>query len=664
MKSRARLKLTAAVAVVTALAAGTALGHPDPQPLDGTPDEPGLDWTLEVVDGGMTSVYQTPTSLFDEVNPFTTSSPTNLLPTLYEPLTDSGGDIIPNTLPSTPEHPYNLHPDPQVSEIDPRSPRWDLGMILAELRQAAYPDVQRNLAKHYFANGEGVPADPRRGRVERMAPDAGKIAGADVKKINYDRVKFAIDILEGNPIDRTYSGMALLHYKGPDMVKTVDPDTNTVTVHQSWQHARIMSDTMFVDPSTIPDDETWTMRFVVDCLFWGEEDFAPFATFFDDPRDVGVSRANVAMDQSFFPMQPGHRYVFDIKMPPHRYWNLTYNWGWRQHAPRIQAIEKATKAPGGKNIVQWESDVFGEHPTASEDAKMQAISMLSDLAPAKRMWLAFRALYEKRNKLSTGEIRDLVEEASAAYDDWKDRLKLPRGIEPAGGDYDETIVYLNNTMYGGIMGLANRSQPVWENWETRGATLKVKLLNGDYFPHMYMNVDFGGRRGWENIYQNTIPLGGQGPLFTFGRAYFFPNLKAPAQVPAASREATKVATSGGIDLRHFEGTKIPRRVEPIAAPVLRKELARAGHKAGLDSASLSGASRELPEVAKAMESDYDPIETQVGMKFGPVVTKLAQTSAGLGEHNVIIHYRFEPSRRLRFYQFDPFHHNEDILSVH
>jgi len=95
------------------------------------------------------------------------------------------------------------------------------------------------------------------------------------------------------------------------------------------------------------------------------------------------------------------------------------------------------------------------------------------------------------------------------------------------------------------------------------------------------NVDFGGLRGWENLFQSTQDIGGDGYLFTFGRANWWINAGAP-----------------GVGLI------------------------------------------TVPPAAKA--------------DSGEVV----------GEHNVEITYNYEPSRRLRFYQFDPLHHNVAIFSVH
>jgi len=187
-------------------------------------------------------------------------------------------------------------------------------------------------------------------------------------------------------------------------------------------------------------DETWTIRYVIDVLHAGHEDFSPFAMFFDDPADNDGQRIpHVAMDQTFFPMQEGKRYVFEVQMPPGRFWNLTYHWGWRVHPPRIQAAENALKMVMGKPIVDWETEVFGEDPMGSEENKLAAIDMIGDLAPAKRMWKAFKAIKAMDPEISTdsdfyqrfssnASLAELVEELEASFQDWKDRTRLPRGM--------------------------------------------------------------------------------------------------------------------------------------------------------------------------------------------------------------------------------------------
>lgn len=701
MDNRVLQKLipTMTAAVLLALGAVAFGQHPGPQPIDGTPDEPGPDWTLEVINGGTTSIYQSATSVFpDASKPFESSEPTNLLETLYVPMIDSGGDEIPNSLPSTPENPYNLHPDPIVTEIDPRSPDWDLDLIFNQLTAAVDSADRRATNKVFFRNGEGVPADPRRGRIDRTGSDAGSMPRLR-NRIDYDQVRFAIDILEGNPINRSYSGLALLNYKGPSQVKSVDPATNIVTVHQSWQNQRILSDAMFIDPTTIPDDEEWTIRYVVDCLFWGEEDFAPMNMFFDDPNDIGGAiRPNFMMDSTFFPMLPGNRYVFDVAMPPHRFWNLNYNWGWRNHPPRIQAIEKANKVVGGQNIVQWERDVFGDDPTASTLAKLQAISMIGDLAPAKRMWLALQAIrFTENHNVPNWIKRLLVREINAAYDDWNQRQRLPRGIQQAEGDFAQTLVYLNNTLYGGMHRVLDKSAQGWPEWETRGEVLKVKLLNGDYFPHFYMNVDFGGRRGWENTFQHSISLGGQGPWFTFGRAHWWPNLISPAQVPAADRFGTR-STSETVTLANLTSEKdlgnrmldlsefgLGIEIVPGTSPNppstgIKPGTATNSPGAGLtagqlgsDDATSSIEQRRaeiegsVPAIAVAQRNSAPVPEGHIvpeWLRLGDTPPAVLRSFGGLGEHNVELELRFDPSQRLRIYQFDPMHHNQAILSIH
>ncbi|WP_153242355.1 hypothetical protein [Ferruginivarius sediminum] len=614
--------VSAAAMLAGAAAAQAQINHPMPQVRP-------ADRTFELSDDGTTSFFQTGSAIFPEVNPFTEPTPSNMLPTIYENARDSGGDVIPNTLPSTPEDPYNLHPDPVVTDINPTSQGQDLRNIIKHLEEVAFQDVRKKTNQMVFKNGKGVLADGRRGGAERTGEDAGDLPEAS-PSIDRDKVQMAIDILEGNPVpNRVYSGIPLLHYKGPESVKVVDPETKNVTVHQLWGKQSIESDTMFIDPSAVLN-ETWTITYVIDVMHRGHEDFAPFVTYWDDPNDIGKRVPNVGMDQTFFPMEEGKRYVFKMKMAPGRYWNLTYHWGWRVHPPRIQAIENATKVAMGKTLPQWESDVFGETPSASEESKLEAISMLSDLAPAKRMWTAFRKIREMDPASPNVALRSLVRELRAAYEDWSDRTKLPRGVEQAEG-YDLTLVYLNNTIYGTVHEVNRDAEESWRDWETRGETLKVKLYNGDYFPHAYVNVDFGGLRGYENTFQNTLPVGGQGQWFTFGRAYWFQNTMRPTLVPGAVRPETEDAHPG----------VGPRRDVPGLAAIRDHALANpnVGMKNGVDN-----------------QPDW--------LRHPGFEIAEARTADGLGEHNVHVTYRYEPSIRLRFYQFDPLHHNVNIWSVH
>jgi len=646
-----------------------------------------LDRVVDISEDGKVSRYLSGSAQFEEINPFTAGVdldpddpfdhaevPSNLLPTIYKNALDCGGDEIPNTLPSTPEDAYNLMTDPDISPINPTSWEQDLRLIIRRLEEAVNPRLRQATAQTFFEGGTGVPADPRRGGGDVTGEGAGLVGEEPARRLNPEEIQRAIDILEGNPVpDRVWSGMPVLNYVGPELVTPIvcDETECVAEVHQVWGRQSIASDSMFFD---VPDEalnRTWKVRYTIDIVHRGEEDFAPFNVFFDDPGDVspdpdnpalGAGRNGVAMDSSFFPMLPGNRYVFDIAMPPGRFYNLTYHWGWRVHSPRIQAIENARKAPGGKNIVVWENEVFcaelnedgscAVFPRDNRAAQLRAISMLSDVSPAKRMWHALRALKRfadrgRRGREGEGRGRDhagrhfydgiplkfrrlgrrgLVKELRAAFDDWSDRTELPRGFEQ-DPDADLTMVYTNNTLYGHFKDqVREAAQERWLDWQTRGETLEIRLINSDYFPHQYMNVDFGGNRGWENIFQNTLPINGQGPWFTFGRAYWFQNMPCPAPVAAAKPERM-----GGNPFRRL-------------GPLPRKDRARERY------------ARQHPDMILPPELQFCPDGA------GTVVADF--NDRGFGTHLVTVTYRYEPSQRLRFYQFDPTHHNVQIWSVH
>jgi hypothetical protein len=371
-------------------------------------------------------------------------------------------------------------------------------------------------------------------------------------------------------------------------------------------------------------------------------------------------------------MDEGKRYVFEVKMPPGRYWNLTYHWGWRAHPPRIQAVENAMKMVMGKPVAEWDIEVFGTDPRSSQSATWAAIDMIGDLAPAKRMWKALNALKAKdpaididsdfytRFNSNTSEA-DLVAELEASFDDWKDRTKLPRGVPAPKPGIDQTLFYANNAIYGTIHSVRDgphlMAQETYDGFQERGDRLKIQLYNADYFPHAYMNVDFGGRRGWENIYQNTIPTGGQGPWFTFGRVYWSPNLMKPTLIPAATRPTSVQMQSGGL-LNSATSTRTIALPEPPGTA--STSATSDGIMAGFRRLITGDDNRQPvtpPENGKYFT--WAPLE-HPGRNF----MSASNTAEGLGEHEVEIEFRFDPSKRLRFYQFDPLHHDQAILSIH
>ena len=556
-------------------------GHPHPQPRPQTSEA-----SVTQEDGITVLHVKTAHGCFAEVDPYQDPPGTNLLPTIFTNMFDGSGHEMLNTLPSTPTVPYNLHdglpvvsalcglqnfedcqkvPPSELYEVapnlkfSPKSPTDDL-LDIFDLIDCKYVQRQKQCSFKKL--------------------DAAAVANA------FQR---GIDILEGNPIaDRLYSGLPLLHYKAMEKVRSVTPIEDrsgkviggNVNIHQVWYDTHIESDVAFVDPIAVKD-VPWTVTYTVDVLSRGNDDFSPFTMYFDDPAvsPPGMPpMPHVAMDQTFFNMEEGTRTVFKIKMAPGKYYNLTYNWGWRAHPPRVQVTENANKRippnPNGKTLVQWEEAVFGGK------SKEDAIAQLGDLSPEKRMWAAFRAGKDAAEKKNYQNAALKVEEARQAFEDWRDRTKLPRGVK-VDPNADLTLFYANNTIYGEFKE-GNRSD--FPKWRIRGTTLKVSLINGDYFDHGYQNVDFGGARGWENQFQSSVPSGGSGPWFTFGRVHWWMNI-------------------------------------PMMLP------------------------------------DGKPLMV-------PAATRVPGSQDKLGRYKVEITYNYEPSRRLRFYQFDPMHHDVAIFSVH
>lgn len=425
----------------------------------------------------------------------------NQLPYLAENMRDGNGREMPNTLPSTPAIPYNLiDGSVQITTIDIASPKEDLEQALSQIRSAA-------------AHGS----------------------------VDQQSIQFALDILEGNPLaNRAYSGFPLLHYDGPNKTNTVIPEFDAagtkiggnVNIHQIWYDNHVESDTALLDVSRVLD-VPWTVTYTIDVLKGGADDFSPFVMYFDDPAlsPPGMPpMPHVAMDATFNPMSDGKRHVLKLKQAPGKYYNLTYTWGWRIHPPRIQVTENIAKAAPDatgtpRNLLWWETSVFGPNPRQDEASKLAAIAKIGELAPAKRMWLALR----EARSAAPDQVAGLVADAQISFRDWSDRTHLPRGVQ-SDPNADVTLFYANNTIYG--------NATTFKNWAGHGSVFKATLLNGDHFEHGYVNVDFGGSRGWENQFQFA---GGPGGSHTFGRVHWWMNTALPLNsvtVPSAAANGT------------------------------------------------------------------------------------------------------------------------------
>jgi len=562
--------------------------HPYPQPQPAPSQVTVAGDTITVVTGQSVFPACNPPAQCD---PFTNPPGANLLPTFYTNVYDSAGNEIPNTLPSTPIIPYNLHDgDPKVTVINPSGDPTNT------------PSPQDDL--RFLFNAILVNAQTRKDAAIQTA------------------ITCALNILEGEKTcgDRSYSGLPLLHFEAGKKVKRVDPATRNVDIHQVWYDTHIESDTAYLDVRGVAG-VPWTITYTVDVLNRGHDDFSPFAMFYDVPPPPvpgtpspapSMPPPGVGMDQTFFNMEDGTRTIFKIKMPAGKYFNLVYTWGWRAHPPRVQVTENACKtipftppaadadcSTAPNTLVSWERRAFYNNGTLD---KNYAIGKLSRYAPEVLMWTALRDAQDALKAKQYDKIIDLFRTmrdasgqpgiARVAWDDWRDRTKWPRGLPAnvvkdvvADKDTDLSLFYLGNTIYGHFN---DGSRMDFPKWKLRGTELKVTLYNGDYFDHGYQNVDFGGARGWENQFKSSVKTGGSGCWFTFGRVWWWMNIPpkpelnnmAMVTVPAA----TRATTPGG--------------------------------------------------------------EDQFGVR------------------KVHITFNYEPSRRLRFYQFDPVHHDVAVFSVH
>jgi hypothetical protein len=628
-KIKVSLARTLAAALVLGLGAqGVAFAqHPQAQPLPGptgvirtpaaVPNVPP--WDPSNLPATRFDV-NTPTGMFPQFDTREDPPGTNFLPTVYENYRLPNGTELINTVPATADGKYNLHDGPvTVKSIRRDSPQSDM---LAQIEQ--------------------IEKDYDKSEVRRI-----ELRGVAIQN--------ALDILEGNPLsnqtlrDRSYSGkIAMLHYTGPlkrkVVIPTRDPKTRqviggNVDINLYYYEENIETDTSMIDPSLVLD-VPWTMTYHVHILKNGIEDFSPFTMYFDNPDQntllpVRAASAGIAMDQSYFPMlKEGTRYTVKIKMAPGKHYSLTYVWGWRIHPPRVAVIENATKivpvnAFGmGRRTTLWEQEqqVFGVNPRKNEASKVAAISMIGDLAPAKRMWNILRELKATIGSKNFDKVaaKPLIEDLRASYLDWISRRHLPRGVE-VDPNADLTMVYLNNTIYGqmpkNVSGQGSNLGPeafkgvmqyTLNDWHTRGYTYNVKLLNGDNFPHMYVNVDFGGQRGWENLYQFTDPT-------------------------------TVIDEETG---------------EPLIP-----------HNRGGFEEFLASDPRVLfnsPGLGSGCFFTFGRVHYWVnaGPPVGAFTMVMPGMNGQLGQLDVSIKLNFEPTMRLRVYQFDPFHHEQAVFSLH
>ncbi len=217
------------------------------------------------------TIIDSPPGMFPKMDPFQHPPGTNMLPTVYQNMRDRMNNEMINTLPSTPDHPYNLHDgDPVVSRLPTHaSPTDDLRFILDDMFETLTGEAVRSL-------WEGLDRKTLEETFDRSKANH-QVAIEKHRQQLLHRAQWAIDILEGNagsvrhgrngdsgeielrssriPSSRAYRGFALLHHSGHRRAKRVQPIhdhhgkivAGNVDVHQIWYDGRIESDTMFYD---------------------------------------------------------------------------------------------------------------------------------------------------------------------------------------------------------------------------------------------------------------------------------------------------------------------------------------------------------------------------------------------------------------------------------
>jgi len=521
-----------------------------------------------------------------------------------------------------------------------------------------------------------------------------------------------------------------LHYNGPNKLGIVEPiyDENGVKVggqlevNMIYFDQHIESDTALIDVSQVMD-VPWNITYKVNILTGGIEDFSPMVMNFDrNPNDTR-GPFHASMDQSYFPMlAEGTQYEINIKETYGKHYNLTYTWGWRIHPPRVQVSENANKTiPNGMTLLEVEQNVFGDDPMGSEENKLAAIAKIGDLSPAKRMWNIFNDLraeddddghkkdkhhkkgkhYKKdKNKkveIDTDELVVIAANLREAYLDWVDRTKLPTGVA-ADPDATITLFYVNNTIYGsrqgttgtGLSGDDSGQGPAAfkgtcngcaHDWNIRPYNYKVTLRNGDNFPHGYMNVDFGGSRGWENQFQDTDPTTALavhphteqtvivGNRFTVVDDVLLdttpnPGKQALRDVPPGVNGGQGVSIINGSFVEDNIQTVVTNdRVFPMNTGGMEEFLEPTPRELNADGTINDNAEQQFGSGC-FFTFGRQHAWPNAGGPWGPIIVPPVAADGTPGMHKVEIEYNFEPSRRLKIYQFDPLHHDVAVYSLH
>jgi len=291
----------------------------------------------------------------------------------------------------------------------------------------------------------------------------------------------------------------------------------------------------------------------------------------------------------------------------------------------------------------------------------------------------------KKSQTATSDIlTPVVTDLRAAFLDWTDRTKLPAGVEP-DPDATITLLYANNTIYGSKQGITGNGSGLGpssykgtcngcaHDWSLRPYTYKVTLYNGDHFVHGYMNVDFGGSRGWENQFQETDPTTALAehihtdPTVITGRRTDIVNgevIISDGNVINDSNLLLDTTINEGkanlaIDQSTGERVFTDENIFPINSGGTEEFLKESPR-------NLIDPDNGTPLLGSGCFFTFgrNYAWPNAGGPWGPIYVPEVSANGKLGKHKVQIEYNFEPSRRLKIYQFDPIHHDVAVYSLH
>ena len=296
-----------------------------------------------------------------------------------------------------------------------------------------------------------------------------------------------------------------------------------------------------------------------------------------------------------------------------------------------------------------------------------------------------RQRHNNRNKSAISDLLEpIISDLRSAYLDWTDRTKLPAGVEP-DPDATITLLYANNTIYGSKQGITGEGSGLGpgsykgtcngcaHDWNMRPYTYKVTLYNGDHFVHGYMNVDFGGSRGWENQFQETDPT-----TALAEHTHTDPTVIVGERTDIINGEV--VVSEGNVinDSNLLLDTTINEGKDNLAIDQSTGE--RVYTDENIFPINTGGTEEFLNESPRNSEDPDNGTPLlgsgcfftfgrnyawpNAGGPWGPIYVPKVSADGKLGKHKVQIEYNFEPSRRLKIYQFDPIHHDIAVYSLH